>query len=102
MQSGAPFQSQLIHPLSLIGKCLTHVKNSQRRAGQFLIPIIEERYRLPHDERPNNMLTWLMEDAIGDEKEPRNLTLRVLAVNFAAIHTTSHVSCFLLTYLTRV
>jgi len=62
-------------------------------------PIIEERYRQPPDERPNDMLTWLMEDAIGEEKEPRNLTLRVLAVNFAAIHTTSTVSCFFPTYI---
>ena len=38
-----------------------------------------------------------MEDAIGEEKEPRSLTLRVLAVNFAAIHTTSMVSHFFLT-----
>ena len=38
-----------------------------------------------------------MEDAIGEEKEPRNLTLRVLAVNFAAIHTTSMVSHLFLT-----
>jgi hypothetical protein len=45
------------------------------------------------------MLTWLMEDAVGEEKEPRNLTLRVLVVNFAAIHTTSRVSYLLLTYI---
>jgi len=73
----------------LIGKCLTHVKSSQRKAAQFLVPIIEERYQLPPEERPNDMLSWLMEDAVGEEREPRNLTLRILVVNFAAIHTTS-------------
>jgi len=35
------------------------------------------------------MLAWLMDNARGDEKFPWNLTLRVLTVNFAAIHTTS-------------
>ena len=45
------------------------------------------------------MLSWLMEDAVGEEKDPRNLTLRLLVVNFAAIHTTSRVSCFLPTYI---
>jgi len=40
------------------------------------------------------MLSWLMEDAVGEEKQPRNLTLRMLAVNFAAIHTTSMVRRF--------
>jgi len=97
MKFDAPFQSELIHPLSLIGKCLTQVKNSQRKAEQFLVPIIEERYRLSPDERPSDLLSWLMEDAVGEEKEPRNLTLRVLGVNFAAIRTTSRVSCYLLT-----
>jgi hypothetical protein len=81
----------LIHPLSLIGKCLSRVKNFQRKAEQFLVPIIEERYQLPPEERPNDMLSWLMEDAVGEEKDPHNLTLRILATNFAAIHTTSMV-----------
>jgi hypothetical protein len=44
------------------------------------------------------MLTWLMEDAVGEEKDPRNLTLRVLAVNFAAVNSTSRVSYLLLTF----
>ena len=92
MNLETPFQLQLTQPPSLIGKCLTHVKTAQRKAEQFLVPIIEERNRLPPEERPNDMLTWLMEDAIGEEKDPRNLTLRVLVVNFAAIHTTSRVS----------
>jgi len=39
-----------------------------------------------------------MEDAVGEEKGAYNLTLRVLGANFAAIHTTSAVSCFILTY----
>ena len=38
------------------------------------------------------MLSWLMEDAVGEERDPRNLTLRILAVNFTAIHTTSMVN----------
>ena len=42
------------------------------------------------------MLSWLMEDAVGEERDPRNLTLRILAINFAAIHTTSMVSRFFL------
>ena len=42
------------------------------------------------------MLSWLMEDAVGEERDPRNLTLRILAINFAAIHTTSVVSPFFL------
>jgi hypothetical protein len=47
------------------------------------------------------MLSWLMEDAVGEEKEPTNLTLRILGTNFAAIHTTSMVSHFFV-YLSRL
>lgn len=39
----------------------------------------------------NDLLMWLMEEAKGDEQSDRNLALRVLALNFAAIHTTSMV-----------
>ena len=42
------------------------------------------------------MLSWLIESAVGEEKDPRNLTLRLLKVNFAAIHSTSIVSRFFL------
>ena len=72
--------------------CLTHVKKSQKKAAQYLIPIIEERYRLPPEERPNDLLSWFMEDAIGEERLPFNLTVRIVSTNFAAIHTTSMVS----------
>ena len=74
------------------------MKSLQKKAARHLVPIIEERYRLPPDERPNDFLSWLMEDAVG-EKDPYDLTLRILGVNFAAIHTTSTVSCFILTYI---
>jgi len=40
-----------------------------------------------------------MEDAVGEEKEPYNLTLRILVVNFAAIHTTSMVNRFVFTFI---
>ena len=46
------------------------------------------------------MLMWLMEEAQGDERSTRNLALRILTVNFAAIHTSSMVC--LLTPLTPV
>jgi len=73
----------------LVGSCLTHVKNSRRKAERLLVPLIEERNRLPPEERPNDMLSWLMEDAVGEEKNPSNLTQRMLGVNWVAIHTTS-------------
>jgi hypothetical protein len=40
----------------------------------------------------NDMLMWLMSEAKGVERSLEGLALRLLAVNFAAIHTTSMVS----------
>ena len=71
----------------------------RKKAARHLVPIIEERYSLPPDERPNDFLSWLMEDAVGEEKDPHNLTLRVLGVNFAATHSTSLVSRFIRAYI---
>lgn len=38
------------------------------------------------------MLSWLIDYAKGEERTVRNLVLRVLVLNFAAIHTSSTVS----------
>jgi hypothetical protein len=37
------------------------------------------------------MLTWLMDEATGEETSTRSLTRRILTVNFAAIHTSTMV-----------
>lgn len=39
----------------------------------------------------NDILMWLMEEAPEDEQDIRSLTLRILTVNFAAVHTSSMV-----------
>lgn len=46
------------------------------------------------------MLQWLMDDAEGEEKAVRALVMRILTVNFAAIHTSSMV-CFVSIYILR-
>ena len=38
-----------------------------------------------------------MEDGLREQTDPSDLTLRIIGVNFAAIHTTSMVSRFFLT-----
>jgi hypothetical protein len=37
------------------------------------------------------MLSWLMDEAQGEERTTEKLTLRILNLNFAAIHTSSMV-----------
>ncbi|KAI0033519.1 cytochrome P450 [Vararia minispora EC-137] len=79
----------------LVGHVLTKVPLQIRRALKHLEPLIKERYRLMEEhgenweDKPNDMLQWLMDNAEGEEKSVRNLAQRILTVNFAAIHTSS-------------
>lgn len=83
---------------------------------KFLAPIIEERFKKieeygkDYPDKPvrcirftesvgpyeslslkNDLLSWLMDEAEGEERTVKALTVRILTVNFAAIHTSSMV-----------
>ncbi|KAH8092525.1 cytochrome P450 [Cristinia sonorae] len=79
----------------LAGRVLTPVPSKIRRAERHLRPIIEQRYKMmeelgpDYEGKPNDMLSWLMDEAVGEEKDVSALTRRILTVNFAAIHTSS-------------
>ncbi|KAG5644943.1 hypothetical protein DXG03_007408 [Asterophora parasitica] len=66
-----------------------------KRAMSLLGPTINERLRQEElygkdwPGKPNDALSWLLDIANGDQRTVRDLTLRILAINFAAIHTTS-------------
>ncbi|KAJ7574535.1 cytochrome P450 [Mycena floridula] len=79
-------------------KLLTNMAPAIRRAVNHLEPIIqhrldmEEQYGEDWPGKPNDMLTWLIHDANERPQERKTIeqiTRRILAVNFAAIHTTS-------------
>ncbi|KAL5522639.1 hypothetical protein ACEPAG_8657 [Sanghuangporus baumii] len=81
---------------TLVGEFLTSVPRSTRRALKHLQPVIEHRLAQAEKHgkdwpgKPNDMLSWLMDD--GPENEKRNvkaLTHRILTLNFAAVHTSS-------------
>lgn len=91
-----------------------------KRAGKHLSLVIEERLRneaqygqdwaekpvriLIHkqerytdvDPYQNDLLSWLIDEAPEDRKTVHDLALRILVVNFAAIHTSSLVRLFVL------
>lgn len=65
------------------------------QATAFLRPVMQERMELRPDERPDDMLTWLIEDPNGFKFEDRSsakLAKGVLALSFASIHTTTMTS----------
>jgi len=79
----------------LAGRWFTNVPKAIRTGIRHLGPMIEERqqkideYGSDYPDKPNDMLAWLMDQATGTERSVRHLTLRILALNFAAIHTSS-------------
>lgn len=53
------------------------------------------------DRRQNDLITWLIETSTQDyHRDPRDLALRILAINFAAIHTSTMVCASPIRYLT--
>ncbi|GJJ07764.1 hypothetical protein Clacol_001969 [Clathrus columnatus] len=84
-----------LYDTSLVAKSLTTFSKSVNTAAKYLGPIIKERQdkmdECGHDYpgKPFDALSWLMEEAVGQERSVANLTKRVLALNFAAVNTTS-------------
>ncbi|KAF8061617.1 cytochrome P450 [Lyophyllum atratum] len=77
------------------GRLFSSVPTSIERAKRHLGPVIEERllqekkYGNDWREKPNDYLSWLLDIAQGHQRTVHDLTIRILAINFAAIHTTS-------------
>ncbi|THH27110.1 hypothetical protein EUX98_g7079 [Antrodiella citrinella] len=74
---------------------LTSVETMKRRGEDMLRPVIQERLRLMAEhgedwaEKPNDMLSWLIEKGPKDEQLIPSVTLRILIINQAAIHTST-------------
>ena len=67
-----------------------------RRAEDILRPTIEERMKHSAetnvwDDKPNDLLQWLIDAAKGAERSVQGFTMRILVVAFAALHTSSMV-----------
>ncbi|EGO05415.1 hypothetical protein SERLA73DRAFT_83088 [Serpula lacrymans var. lacrymans S7.3] len=79
----------------VVGTLLSSLPRSMRRGMKHLRPIIEERqknldeYGSDWDEKPSDLLSWLMDEAQGEERSAENLVKRMLAINFTAIHSSS-------------
>ncbi|KAF9225200.1 cytochrome P450 [Gyrodon lividus] len=80
----------------LVARFMTSVPGSKTRGMKHLGPIIEERWKHMDEygkawaDKPVYFLSWLIDEAEGSQRSVQDLTLRVLAVNFAAIHTSSN------------
>ncbi|RPD64678.1 cytochrome P450 [Lentinus tigrinus ALCF2SS1-7] len=84
---------RLLKPL--VGFFVSQAKTSIRRAAQYLKPLVDEKTALMEqagddwEDKPNDMLQWIFDEAIHRKDPLWSVAERVLLVNFAAIHTSS-------------
>ncbi|THU91615.1 cytochrome P450 [Dendrothele bispora CBS 962.96] len=80
----------------IVGTMVSPLEKTLRRAMGHLGPIIQDRmndydqYDGDWPDKPNDLITWLLdENPQGEYRTVRDLMMRVLEINLAAIHPTS-------------
>jgi len=79
----------------MVARFLTRVPSSIERGMKHLEPEIKKRkemveqYGADYPDKPNDILSLLIDDADEEEGTVRNLVLRILVLDFAAIHTST-------------
>lgn len=79
----------------MIATYLTNTSRKLKQGINHLKPILEERLAKEAEfgkdwpGKPNDLISWLIDDAPKDQKTIRHLAIRVMLINIAAIHTTS-------------
>ncbi|KAJ7086837.1 cytochrome P450 [Mycena belliarum] len=74
---------------------LSSKNSSLRHALKFLGALLEERLQKDQElgadypDRPNDVISWLLDLATDEERTGPALALRILTINMAAIHTSS-------------
>ncbi|KAF8994947.1 cytochrome P450, partial [Cyathus striatus] len=91
--------SMMIHmfPLSLrpFVSRFINVESKLQRAIKHLTPLIEDRIAKidslgpDYPDKPNDVISWCLEHATGDQRTVRELAIRVMVINTGAIHTTT-------------
>ncbi|KAJ7930492.1 cytochrome P450 [Mycena leptocephala] len=77
----------------IFGPPLSKRKSALRQVLKFLKVMIDERlekenqYGQDWPERPNDLISWLLDHAEGEERTTPALAMRVLLVNVGAIHS---------------
>ena len=83
------------------------VSKNKKVLAPMVVPMLQERLRMMDahgadwDDKPRDMLQWLLEEARAKGTPFDNVVEKVLLVNFGAIHTSSGVRCFVSCLLFR-
>ncbi|KAJ6557762.1 cytochrome P450 [Mycena capillaripes] len=79
----------------VVGRLLSTKNTANRQVLEFLGPLIRERLAKEDElgpdwpDKPNDLISWLMQDATPTDRTVSGIALRVLVVNMAAIHTST-------------
>ncbi|EIW83355.1 cytochrome P450 [Coniophora puteana RWD-64-598 SS2] len=79
----------------LVARYLTKSQSDAEEAILYLRPVTEERLKRIEEEgndyagKPNDFLSWLIDISDNRQRNVKQLTMRMLTINFAAIHTSS-------------
>ncbi|KAI0280021.1 cytochrome P450 [Russula aff. rugulosa BPL654] len=79
----------------IASRMLSKLPSQIQQEIEFIRPMVQERfakmeeYGEDWDDKPNDLLMWLMTEATGVERSVEGFARRLLVINFAAIHTTS-------------
>jgi len=79
----------------IVSRMLSNLPSQVRQEIEFIRPIVEERFAKMEEygdewnDKPNDLLMWLMSEAKGVERSVEGLAWRLFAVNLASIHSTS-------------
>lgn len=72
---------------------MSTVPSNVKRGLKHVSPLIKARRAalLSGADKPNDMLTWMLESKLGATASEEELTARLLALNFGAVHSSSAV-----------
>ncbi|KAH6912146.1 cytochrome P450 [Coprinopsis sp. MPI-PUGE-AT-0042] len=79
----------------IVGRFITPYDKEAKTIKKLLTPLVEERMQKEEDlgrkweGRPNDAISWLLDGAPAALRNIHDFTHRLIAINFAAIHTTS-------------
>ncbi|KAJ7333989.1 cytochrome P450 [Mycena albidolilacea] len=79
----------------IVGPLISRKEQNIAKALVFLGPLLEDRLAKEAElgpdwpGKPNDLISWLLEIAVGDQRTPTDLALRILGTNMASIHTSS-------------
>ncbi|KAJ7499255.1 cytochrome P450 [Mycena latifolia] len=82
----------------ILGPWISPLKKYLRRADQHLSVLVTERLRIENElgndytDRPNDLISWLLDVAEGEERAVPALVQRILVINFGAVHTSANAS----------